>query len=170
MECSIDAAGVPSNCTMVKDHEQPMPPPPPKPTAAKPAPAKPAPAAPAAQPETQPDLQSAPELNPEPPPPAAPPATPTESEASIVPVAGGMPSYPLDYVRDGRFGEVSVTCLIESTGEPQNCRVRDYIGGRRFAEAVVNWLNTGNVRFKPAIHEGIAVAQERHWHIAFPPR
>jgi hypothetical protein len=145
MECSIDAAGVPSNCAMVKDHEQPMPPHQPKPLP---------PPAPKPQPTPEPGI----------------PGAPTESEASIVPVAGGMPSYPLDYVRDGRFGEVSVTCVIESTGEPQNCRVRDYIGGRRFAEAVVNWLNSGTVRFKPAVHEGIPVAQERHWHIVFPPR
>jgi hypothetical protein len=146
MECSIDAAGVPSNCVRVQHQDLPPPSPPPPP------PAKPAAARPA--------------VTASPPP----PVSPTDREPSYQPVAGGSPPYPSDYVRDGRPGEVSLTCLILASGEPQNCRVADYIGGRRFAEAVVKWLNTGQVRFRPAVRGGHPVAEERHWHITFAPR
>jgi hypothetical protein len=126
MECSVDAAGVPSNCTPVK-----LQPPPPK---------------------------------------HAPAPPPADREPSQLPIAGGTPPYPLDYVRDGRAGEVSVDCTIDPDGEPEHCRVRDLLGGRRFAEATVNWLNSGTVRFAPAMRNGVPVAEERRWRIAFPPR
>jgi TonB family protein len=88
----------------------------------------------------------------------------------VLPVAGGGPPYPTDYVRDGRAGEVAVDCTIDPDGEPEHCRVRDVFGGRRFAEATVDWLNSGTVRFRPALRGGVPVAEERRWRIAFPPR
>jgi hypothetical protein len=130
MECTVDAAGVPSNCTPAK-------------------------------------VQAPPAAAPKPPPPPPPPA---DREPSVLPVAGGGPPYPTDYVRDGRAGEVAVDCTIDPDGEPEHCRVRDVFGGRRFAEATVDWLNSGTVRFKPALRRGVPVAEERHWRIAFPPR
>ncbi len=153
MDCSIDAAGMPSNCVPIKDTVQPATPP-----AASAGPAA-APKSPVEPPSAAASRRPAPAKQP-----------PKERDASIVPVAGGEPPYPSDYVRDGRAGEVSVDCLIDEGGEPTRCKVRDVLGGRRFAEATVNWLNSGRIRFAPAMHNGHAVAEERHWHIAFPPR
>jgi hypothetical protein len=129
MECTVDAAGVPSNCTPAHVQEPPPPAPRPKPA---------------------------------PPPPA-------DRQPSALPVAGGGPAYPSDYVRDGRAGEVTVDCIIDPTGEPEHCHVRDIEGGRRFAEATVDWLNSGTVRFAPALRNGVPVAEEHRWRIAFPP-
>lgn len=112
-------------------------------------------------------VQAPPAAEPKPPPAPPPPA---DREPSVLPIAGGGPPYPTDYVRDGRAGEVSVDCTIDPDGEPEHCRVRDVFGGRRFAEATVDWLNSGTVRFKPALRRGVPVAEERHWRIAFPPR
>jgi hypothetical protein len=167
MECSIDAAGVPSNCTLAPHRDLPLPAASPQP----PAPQPPASQPPLPQPQARPPSTSQPTAQQAVAVPAAPPpAPPADREPSLQPVAGGRPAYPTDYVRDGRAGEVSITCVIQASGEPQNCRVSDYIGGRRFAEAVVKWLNTGTVRFEPAMRDGHPVAEERHWHIAFPPR
>jgi hypothetical protein len=154
MECSIDAAGVPSNCVPITDTV----PPGTQPASGARPPASPTPPA-------KPPPQPVPRR----PAPALPPVV-QEREASIVPIGGGGPPYPTDYVRDGRAGEVSVECLIGEDGDPSHCKVRDVLGGRRFAEATVNWLNSGQVRFAPAIHDGHAVAEERHWRIAFPSR
>jgi hypothetical protein len=153
MECSIDAAGVPSNCIPIQDTAPPAAPP--AAGAKPPAAAKP----PLQPPSASVSRRPAPEKPP-----------PEERDASIVPIAGGEPPYPSDYVRDGRAGEVSVDCLIDEGGEPTRCKVHDVLGGRRFAEATVNWLNSGQIRFAPAMHNGHAVAEERHWRIAFPPR
>jgi hypothetical protein len=179
MECSIDAAGVPSNCTPAPHHDLPPVPTLPQPAAPPlPAPLLPVPPLPALKPAAAPQLAPAKPPAAQPstqqaavPPPAPPPPAPRpEHEPSLEAVSGGRPAYPTDYVRDGRAGEVSITCMILASGEPQNCRVSDYIGGRRFAEAVVKWLNTGIVRFEPARRDGTPVAEERHWHITFPPR
>jgi hypothetical protein len=156
MECSVDAAGVPTNCTVLKDE---VPPAAPAPAAGR----KLAPAAPAAAAHPVPTPVKAPVA-----PPAQPP--PANREVSALPVEGGAPPYPSDYVRDRRRGEVAVTCIIDAGGEPSHCKVTDVLGGRRFAEATVNWLNTGAVRFAPALRNGVPVAEERHWHIAFAPR
>ena len=159
MECTVDASGVPTNCTVLKD--QPVTSTPPAAdlqrhigkSASEPAAAR------AAAPVSIPALQAHAVEKP-----------PANRDVSILPVAGGAPPYPSDYVRDGRRGEVAVDCIIDAGGEPTHCKVIDVLGGRRFAEAAVNWLNTGAVRFTPALRDGVPVAQERHWHIAFAPR
>jgi hypothetical protein len=159
MECSVDASGVPTNCTVLKDET-------PKTGTVQPA-AAPALQRPATPPPPPAVIRQAQAPTARPPPVQKPPA---DREVSTLPVAGGAPPYPSDYVRDGRAGEVAVDCIIDAGGEPQHCKVTDVLGGRRFAEAAVNWLNTGAVRFAPAIRNGVPVAEERHWHIAFPPR
>ena len=86
-------------------------------------------------------------------------------------LSGGVPPYPVDYVHDGRIGEVSLSCTIEASGEPSHCKVQDVAGGRRFAEAAVDWLNSGAVHYAPILRHGRPIAEEAHWTIRFrPPR
>ena len=96
---------------------------------------------------------------------------PPDHGFSPAPVAGGAPPYPIDYIHDRRIGEVSLTCTIEPDGEPTGCKVHDLAGGRRFAEATVDWLNSGAAHYAPIVRLGRPVSQEEHWTIAFkPPR
>ena len=105
------------------------------------------------------------------PPPALPKRAPPDRGFSPATVAGGAPPYPTDYVHDRRIGEVSLTCTIDPAGEPTHCKIHDLEGGRRFAEATVNWLNSGAAHYAPVLRLGRPISQEEHWTISFrPPR
>ncbi len=100
-----------------------------------------------------------------------PPPLPRDRGFTPVAIAGGAPAYPNDYIHDHRTGEVSLSCRIEQDGQPTGCIVHDLQGGRRFAEAAVNWLNSGAVHFAPILRGGRPVTQQEHWTVSFrPPR
>jgi hypothetical protein len=156
---------------------------------------RPAPAAPAvaqaptrAAPEPQAQPAPAPQPAPvqlamiQPPAPAAtsaPPATPAPAAAAPAkqggittafvarPVSGGAPTYPVAY--EDRTGHVTVRCHIGTNGFPSGCRLVSVRGGNEFGNAVLDWLDSGRVRFAPILHNGVAVAETHEWTLNFQP-
>ncbi|HTR15621.1 MAG TPA: energy transducer TonB [Acetobacteraceae bacterium] len=82
-------------------------------------------------------------------------------------ISGGTPAYPEDYADTPRPGSVTVSCVIETDGRPDQCRVLSTEGGAAFARATMRWLNSGEVRYSPAVHNGQAVREEHTWVVQF---
>jgi hypothetical protein len=84
------------------------------------------------------------------------------------PVAGGAPDFPEGY-DDARHGEVVVGCLIDTEGVPSGCHVNAVKGGPLFGKMVLEWLNSGRVRYAPILRNGKASAENVVWTIAMQP-
>jgi hypothetical protein len=79
------------------------------------------------------------------------------------------PSYPPVYDEEDRPGEVNVKCTITVRGAPTGCTLLREQGGRHFADAVMAWLGSGAVRYRPGIASGRIVPEARHYHVRFEP-
>jgi len=79
------------------------------------------------------------------------------------------PSYPPVDAEADRPGQVSVKCTITVLGEPAGCVVLDQHGGSRFTRSVMQWLDSGNVRYRPAITAGRIVPEPRRYTVSFVP-
>ncbi len=91
-----------------------------------------------------------------------PPALPDQS-FSAVPIAGGSPAYPAELAANGRPGRVNVSCQIAADGSPSGCHATAGKGGPAFAAATLAWFAHANVRYRPIILHGHAVAASRSW-------
>lgn len=79
------------------------------------------------------------------------------------------PSYPPAYAELARPGQVSVNCTITLHGTPSGCAVLDERGGQHFADAVINWLQSGEVRYRPGIDAGRFVPAKLRYQVRFQP-
>jgi len=77
------------------------------------------------------------------------------------------PETPDDY--EDRAGRVVVDCVIDAQGHPGACRVISTAGGGAFGTSVMRWLDSGCVRFRPAIRHGVPASEEHRWAVTFQP-
>ena len=82
---------------------------------------------------------------------------------SAVPISRGSPAYPAELAADGRPGRVNVSCQISAEGSPSGCHATAGKSGPAFAAAALAWLAHANVRYRPIILHGHAVAALRSW-------
>jgi hypothetical protein len=80
-----------------------------------------------------------------------------------------VPSYPVTEAEFDRAGRVDVGCIITMRGRPADCRVQRQAGGAHFASAVLDWLNSGVVRYRPHLVHGEPVAEPRDYKVRFEP-
>lgn len=93
-----------------------------------------------------------------------PPPAP-DSGPSSAPSVGGRSfadSYPPDMEEAQRTGRVTVRCDIEVDGRPSNCALVSSVGGSSFGQAAMRVLNSGRVRYRPAIRNGQPVRFPGH--------
>jgi hypothetical protein len=89
-----------------------------------------------------------------------PPAAPAKL---VLPV---YPSIADDLQEPGR---VDVGCIITVRGEPDDCAVTRRLGGPAFADSVLNWLHSGEVRYRPHLVHGHPVPELRRYDVKFIP-
>ncbi len=80
-----------------------------------------------------------------------------------------VPAYPEVAAELDRPGRVAVGCTISIRGEPTDCQVRAHAGGTSFVRAVLDWLHSGAVRYKPHFLHGKAVPEARLYKVKFEP-
>jgi hypothetical protein len=80
-----------------------------------------------------------------------------------------VPAYPEIAAVEDRPGRVKVGCTISIRGEPTGCEVRAEAGGTSFVSSVLNWLNSGSVRYKPHVVRGTPVPEPRLYNVKFEP-
>jgi len=80
-----------------------------------------------------------------------------------------VPAYPENAAVDDRPGRVKVGCTISIRGEPTGCQVRAEAGGTSFVSSVLEWLNSGSVRYKPHVVRGTPVPEPRLYNVRFEP-
>jgi protein TonB len=68
--------------------------------------------------------------------------------------------YPQRMQDQGREGQVEVTCDVDADGATSNCAVGQVQGGQAFADAALNYVR--QARYKPAIKNGVPVAEPHH--------
>jgi len=79
------------------------------------------------------------------------------------------PKYPAVYAEQERPGQVRVGCTITTRGTPSACQILDEHGGARFANSVITWLQSGDVRYRPGIDAGRIVPTPREYKVRFVP-
>lgn len=109
------------------------------------------------------------------------PAAATAADADAVPVAAllglapgkadllPVPSYPDAYAVAERPGQVEVGCVVTVRGRPAACSVLRARGGARFADAVLEWLAGGSVRYRPRVMAGRVIPESREYRVRFEP-
>jgi hypothetical protein len=80
-----------------------------------------------------------------------------------------VPAYPPRDEEINRPGRVDVGCVITPRGLPAGCQVQRQEGGETFAHAVMSWLNSGEVRYRPSIVAGRLAAEPRDYKVRFEP-
>jgi hypothetical protein len=91
----------------------------------------------------------------------------TVKRAPASPLA--VPAYPTQLADEDRPGRVDVGCVISQRGLPSGCEVQRQEGGRSFAHAVMSWLRSGNVRYRPSVVDGQPAAEPRDYKVRFEP-
>jgi hypothetical protein len=89
-----------------------------------------------------------------------PPATPAKL---------ALPTYPPVADALDVPGRVDVGCTITVRGEPSDCMVTRHIGGHGFAESVLTWLHSGEVRYRPHLVHGHPAPEPRLYDVKFVP-
>lgn len=89
--------------------------------------------------------------------------------APALPAALVTPSYPPQAEARDQAGRVHVGCTITVHGIPADCAVVRQEGGTNFANAVLNWLHGGTVRYRPHFEHGRAVPEPRIYDVRFQP-
>jgi protein TonB len=156
----------------VKPPPPDVPPPPPPPKLAAPPPpyipppeiqiAQPPPPTPVATVATvaPPAPQAPPVANRQPPAPAVP-----DSDVSAVPIDKGKGlSYPPRMLDQGREGSADVECAVDTDGKTSNCTLVS-ASAPAFGDAALNYVK--QARYKPAVHNGAAVATNHKWTVTF---
>ncbi len=85
---------------------------------------------------------------------------------STLTLTGGTPAFPASY-NPHRSGRVTVNCMIGTDGSPSGCVTVWEQGGNAFASSVQSWLNSGQVKFQPALRQGRAEARRESWTVVF---
>ncbi len=80
-----------------------------------------------------------------------------------------VPVYPAQLAAEERAGRVDVGCVITETGLPSGCQVQREEGGHSFSHAVMNWLKSGSVRYRPSVVDGQPAAEPRDYKVRFEP-
>ncbi len=167
----VDIIKAPVETKIIKDETKPPPPPPPPPPPEVPVTAPP-PFIPPPEIQVQPPpeqthvIQAVQHAAPAPyvPTKPAPVAAPQVTGPSSGPVStgGSKPDFPEQYLEEGREGHVVVTCDIEADGRPTGCTLGNVTGGSGFGSAVLNWLRSGRVKYRPAMANGQPVRSAGH--------
>ncbi|MEJ0047853.1 MAG: energy transducer TonB [Rhodospirillales bacterium] len=89
-----------------------------------------------------------------------PPATPAKLALPVYPPVAEAREIP---------GRVNVGCTITVHGLPSDCAVTRHIGGHGFADAVLSWLHSGEVRYRPHLVRGTPVPESRLYDVKFLP-
>jgi protein TonB len=147
----------------------PPPPPPPK-LAAPPPPYIPPPEIQIAQPP--PPTPMATVATVAPPAPQAPPVvrgppapSVPDSDVSAQPIDKGKGlQYPARMLAQGREGSADVECTVDTDGKTSGCVLLGS-GAAQFGEAALAYVE--QARYKPAIHNGVAVSTKHRWTINF---
>ena len=167
----VQKLAAPIETKIVKNPDKPPPPPPPPPPPDQAAPPPP-PVIPIPEVQIQPTaaptnaIQVVQRSNTKPV--AAPPRPAVADRAfSARNLSSCKPETPEDY--EDRTGRVVVDCTIDQSGHPGGCRVLSTAGGSAFASSVMTWLDSGCVRFNPAIRNGQPVSEEHQWAVTFQP-
>jgi len=79
------------------------------------------------------------------------------------------PTYPIVEEAVARPGRVEVGCIITPHGLPDRCHVQRELGGEQFTDAVLAWLKSGAVRYRPHVAHGEPVAEARDYRVRFEP-
>jgi hypothetical protein len=80
-----------------------------------------------------------------------------------------LPEYPPVADDLQKPGRVNVGCTITVRGKPSDCAVTREVGGRGFADAVLTWLHSGEVRYRPHLEHGRPVPESRLYDVKFVP-
>jgi hypothetical protein len=80
-----------------------------------------------------------------------------------------VPAYPPQAEAAEQPGRVDVGCVITARGLPSGCQVQRQQGGQSFAQAVLSWLQSGTVRYRPSVAEGHPTAEARQYKVRFEP-
>ena len=80
-----------------------------------------------------------------------------------------VPEYPPIAEDLDQPGRVNVGCIITVRGEPADCSVTRRLGGPAFATAVLDWLHSGEVRYRPHLVHGHPVPESRLYDVKFVP-
>jgi len=142
----------------------PPPPPPPK-LAAPPPPYIPPPEIQIAQPPPPTPVATVAVVAPpapQAPPVARAPAAPSvpDSEVGARAINNVKLTYPPRMLDQGREGQVEVTCDVDADGGTSNCTVGAVVGGAAFADSALAYVKAA--RYKPAIKNGVPVAEPHH--------
>jgi TonB family protein len=122
----------------------------------------------------------APPVAPAPPPPAPAAVSPKLVAEAPTPAPGdhpfsphllrpSAPDYPEEYADQNATGRVTVSCMIDTNGQPGGCKVLQVVGGNAFGTAVEHWLHSGSVRFAPIVRAGVNVAEQHSWAVEIRP-
>jgi protein TonB len=79
---------------------------------------------------------------------------------SARPIAGPALEYPPAMQDAQREGRVVVACDVGTDGNTHNCAIETVQGGAAFGSAALKWVQ--NARYRPAIHNGVPVAEPHH--------
>jgi hypothetical protein len=88
---------------------------------------------------------------------------------AAAPAKLALPEYPPVAEDLDQPGRVNVGCTITVRGEPSNCSVTRRLGGPAFATAVLDWLHSGEVRYRPHLVHGHPVPEARLYDVKFVP-
>ena len=80
-----------------------------------------------------------------------------------------LPEYPPIAEDLQQPGRVDVGCTITVRGEPSDCAVTRHVGAVMFANSVMSWLRSGEVRYRPHLVHGRPVPEARRYDVKFVP-
>ena len=80
-----------------------------------------------------------------------------------------LPEYPPIAEDLDQPGRVDVGCTITVRGEPSDCAVTRQVGAFMFAQSVLSWLHSGEVRYRPHLEHGHPVPEARRYDVKFVP-
>jgi len=80
-----------------------------------------------------------------------------------------LPEYPPIAEDLEQPGRVDVGCTITVRGEPSDCAVTRHVGAVIFAQSVLSWLHSGEVRYRPHLVHGHPVPEARRYDVKFVP-
>jgi Gram-negative bacterial TonB protein C-terminal len=80
-----------------------------------------------------------------------------------------LPEYPPVAEDLQEPGRVDVGCTITVRGVPSDCAVTRRVGAAIFAHSVIDWLHSGEVRYRPHLVRGHPVPEARRYDVKFVP-
>ena len=89
-----------------------------------------------------------------------------DSDVSAVPIDKGKGlEYPRRMQDQQREGSADVECAVDTDGRTSNCSLVGVVGGQAFGDSALAYVK--QARFKPAIHNGVAISTNHKWTIIF---